>query len=476
MDLPNDISACHALILKQQEQIIRLEAQVAMLLQKVAELTDRLNKNSRNSNQPPSSDGLKKPASKPAFSRKTTKKQGGQSGHKGKTLEFCQQPDHINLLLPETCSCGHSLDKNKAEPLEVRQVFDLPAPKLEVTQHVLLGCVCPKCGSQNQGEFPVQISSRVQYGTGVKALIVLLNVGLKLPIQKVQHLFTDLFGTAINAGTIINATQKCFNKLESSEKAIKERLLESQVNHFDETGMRVAGRLHWLHTCCNTLFTCLFVHTHRGKKALKDATVSIISKFKGWAVHDCWSSYFNFTDCSHALCGAHIIRELVALEEKGNVWPKTFRRYLLALYRMTGQGTGVLTEEQQKKAQHIFDSIWEYADKIEPPPKKPDTGKGKPKATKGRNLLIRLKKHQSAVLAFAFHAHIPFTNNQAERDLRPAKTKLKVAGSFRTLEGARIYARIFGFISTVRKHQKNVFIEIKAAFEGQTFLTNNTPY
>ena len=450
--------------------------QVAFLLQKQAELTERLNKNSRNSNRPPSSDGLKKPVSKPAFAREKGKKPGGQPGHQGKTLEICEQPDHFNEILPGACTeCGKELDKSKAQVVEVRQVFDLPQQKLEVTEHVVLGCNCDRCGKYNQGAFPEGVNARLQYGSGVKALIVLLNVGFKLPVKKVQRLFTDLFGYAINAGTVIAAAQKCFVQLEASEGVVKKSLFQSLVNHFDETGLRVQGSLHWLHTCCNGLFTYLFVHVHRGTKALQDAAVSILPGFRGWAVHDCWGSYFKFFDCLHALCGAHLVRELVALEEKGTAWASWFRRYLLALYLMSGQGKGVLSEAQQEKALRLFDKIWEYADMAEPPPEKPTNGRGKPKSTKGRNLLMRLKKHQSAVLAFAFHAEVPFTNNQAERDLRPAKTKMKVAGSFRTLEGARIYARIFGFISTARKHQSNVFNELKSAFEGKTFLTHGCP-
>lgn len=437
-------------------------------------MTARLNKNSRNSSKPPSSDGLKKPVSKPAFARNKGRKPGGQTGHKGKTLEICEAPDFFNELLPDNCSCGQALDKSKATVVEVRQVFDLPEPKLEVTEHVLLGCTCEKCGGYNEGVFPEGVNARLQYGTGVKALAVLLNVAFKLPLKKVQLLFADLFGCAINQSTIINATQKCFDLLERSEKALKNSLWQSIVNHFDETGLRVAGKLHWLHTCCNGLFTYLFVHTHRGTEALKDAA-SILPGFKNWAIHDCWGSYFKFQECLHAICGAHLIRELVALEEKGTLWATWFRRYLLVLYRLSKQGTGKLNLVEQQKALRIFDKIWHYADLAEPPPEKSANGKGKPKATKGRNLLVRLKKHQSAVLAFAFHEDVPFTNNQAERDLRPAKTKQKVAGSFRTFDGAKIYARIFGFISTSRKHQFSVFNELKNAFIGDTFLTMANP-
>ncbi|MEM9984123.1 MAG: IS66 family transposase [Bacteroidota bacterium] len=470
VELPKDISACHALIRSLEAQLGQQSAQIAELLEKIAELESRLNKNSSNSHKPPSSDGLKKkPKVKPAFSRKKGKKSGGQPGHQGKTLEMVSLADKTNHLLPSHCNCGQSLADAQAKLLETRQVFDLPEPKLEVTEYQQLACHCPACGAYHQGEFPAGVSAAVQYGPGVHALVVMLNVALKLPINKVRRLFEDLYGYAINDNTIIKATRKCYERLANSEKALKSRLLEALVVHFDETGVRVAGKLHWLHTACTKAYTYLFVHPHRGKKALKDSA-SILPDFSHWAIHDCWASYFNFGQCLHAICGAHILRELEALREKEVQWASWFQRYLLALYRLSDQGKGQLSPAQEQKAMRLFDNIWTYADQIEPQPEKQKGKRGRPKATKGRNLLNRFKTHQSALLAFAFHQEVPFTNNQAERDLRPAKTKQKVSGGFRTLEGANIFARIHGFVSTIRKHQRNVFREIRAVFEGTPFL------
>jgi transposase len=465
LNLPNDIASCHSIIVEQQKL-------VAQLMSKVKELEDRLNKNSQNSNKPPSSDGLSKAKSQPAFPRKKGKKAGGQAGHKGKTLELCQRPDHIKPLLAERCPCGSILDSSKSELQEVRQVFDIPEPKLEVTEYRQLGCTCADCGAYNKGTFPQEVKARVQYGVGVRALVVLLNVGFNVPLKKVQSLFGDIYGYAINTSTILQAIQTCHERLAASEQVIKQKILASLVTHFDETGLRVEGKLHWLHTSCNRLFTYLFVHAKRGKKALLD-TPSLLVQFTNWAIHDCWASYFCFTNCQHGLCGAHLLRELTALIEKDTHWAVCFKRYLLTLYHLSEQGKGVLNEAQQQKALTLFDKIWSYADQAEPPPTKSPSGKGRPKATKGRNLLKRLKEHQSQVIAFAFHKEVPFTNNQAERDLRPAKTKQKVAGTFRKLEGAKRYARIYGFISTTRKHQFSIFNELKKAFSGDTFLTKS---
>jgi len=471
LELPNDISACHALIRSQQAQLEQQAAQIAMLLEKVAELEARLNQNSRNSHKPPSSDGFQKKAKvKPAFPRKKGKKSGGQPGHPGKTLEMVAVADRFNRLLPSHCSCGEPLDASVAKVLETRQVFDLPQPKLEVTEHQQLAFHCGACGAYHQGEFPAEVVAPVQYGRGVEALMVLLNVGFKLPINKVGRLLGDLYGYPINDKTILKATRKCYDQLASSEQLIKDKLLGSSVVHFDETGIRVGTKLHWLHTACNKAYTYLFVHPKRGKKALEDPG-SILPDFTHWAVHDCWASYFNFGQCLHAICGAHIVRELEALKEKGSLWASWFQRYLLTLYRLSDEGKGQLTPAQQQKALALFETIWAYADQIEPQPQKHNGKRGRAKATKGRNLLNRFREHQTALLAFAIHAAVPFTNNQAERDLRAAKTKQKVSGCFRTLEGATIFATILGFVSTTRKQKRNVFHEIRAVLEGNSFLT-----
>ena len=390
---------------------------------------------------------------------------------KERHLIFHPPPDIISQHFAERCSCGATLDKDTAEVVESRQVFDLPEPKLLITEHQKMACTCSACGQMTQGQFPDGVHARVQYGYGVRALVILLNIVFKLPLKKIHTLFNDLYGYGINAGTIIQANRRCYEQLEASEQVIQANLLQSIVAYFDETGLRVTGKLHWLHTCCNKLYTYLFIHANRGKKALLD-TASLLPKFTGWAMHDCWQSYFKFVDCQHAICGAHLLRELYALEQRGSRWATWFKRYLLTLYHLSDKGTSALSPEQQAKALKLFEKIWTYADQAEPPPQKSASGRGRPKATKGRNLLNRLKKYQTAVYAFAFQQAVPFTNNEAERALRPAKIKQKVAGSFRTLEGSQIYARILGFVATTRKHQINVFKELKAALQGRTFLTH----
>jgi transposase len=472
LNLPMTIEGCHELILKQQ-------ALIESFIGRIEKLEEQTRKNSKNSNKPPSSDGLKK---RPAFARETGKKRGGQNGHKGNKLQLVEKEEEIDereVLYPDASNCrgcGSVLDKSKALLSEIRQEFDLPEPKLLVRefQKMEIGCSC--CGAKHYGMFPEHIKATTQYGSGVRSLTVLLNNGFALPVKKVQSLFVDLFGYQINESTIVNNSILCYNGLEPTEIVIKEKLTNCEngksvtenvnVGHSDETGVRVAGKLHWLHVFSSALYTFFFVHEKRGKEALNDPQ-SILPKYSGWVVHDCWASYFSFEGVKHALCGAHILRELYALDDKGTIWAKWFRRYLLTLLHLIKQNNGCLTKSQQQKALLLYEKICAYANEIEPLPQKKESGRGRPKATKGRNLLNRLIKHQDGILAFAFHSEVPFTNNLAERDLRPIKTKQKVAGCFRTLEGAQRHARIFGFISTVRKNELNIFNELKNLFDNK---------
>ncbi len=463
MNLPNNIADCHKLLLEQN-------ALITELLSRVLKLEAQVSKNSTNNQTPPSSDGLKK---KPAFPRKGGGKRGGVQGHKGKTLELVATPDIEVLLLPENCTCGTRLDKTKAIVGERRQVFDLPEPQLEITEYQKLVCKCGHCGLTTAGEFPAGINSSTQYGSGVRALSTLLNCGFAMPVKKIQQLFTDLFGYKINEGTIVSNNRRCSDLLQPTEESIKEKLVKAELGHSDETGVRVAGKLHWLHVFSNALYTFFFVHVHRGKEALTDKA-SILPAFSGWVVHDCWQSYFSFKGCKHAICGAHLLRELTALEEKKVIWAKWFKSYLLTLLDLSRKHDGVLPLAEQDKALNLFNKIAATANEIEPLPIKTAGKGGRPKATKGSNLLNRLITHQEGVLAFAFHKEVPFTNNLAERDLRPAKTKQKVAGCFRTIEGANQQARIYGFISTVRKHQLNIFNDLKNTFQGKPFSFNSS--
>jgi transposase len=447
-DLPDDPELLKALVKQLWEKIERLEAENA-------ELRRRLGLDSTNSHKPPSSDGYHKKTVAPGLPKEKGRRNGGQKGHPGRTLMPVAYPDRIEVHRPVQCQCcGRTFAADEpCEVIQCRQVFDLPEPKLEVTEHQLGQITC--CGVAQRGDYPAGVNAAVQYGPGVRTLATLLSIDHKMPLEQISQLFEDLYGYDLNSGTVLDTLERGYAQAAPLEAATMARLREADVVHFDETGIRVAGQLYWLHTASTSDRTHLFVHKQRGQEALA-STASILKDFTGTAVHDCWASYFKFTDARHVLCGAHLLRELNGLKADGSQWAEAMHEFLLDLYKKPRPIAAV--DEVQKP----YQTILEQAEQEEPPPR--PSPRGKPKQTPGRNLLDRLRTHQDGVLAFALEAGVPFTNNQAERDLRPSKVKLKVSGDFRTVEGARVYARIQAVISTFRKQGESVFARLRELF------------
>jgi transposase len=457
MTLSDDIKVLKDLVMALLAKVEALESENAALRVENADLRSRLNLNSKNSHKPPSSDGLSK---KPGLPKEPPKKSGGQFGHKGKTLKMVDTPDIVLVYHVPSCPCCSKVfsPADVVEVVQKRQVFDIPAPIMEVTEHQLGVVVC--CGRQHLGSFPPQVGQPVQYGSRIKALSVLLNNDYKLPLEKIEQLMGDLWGCSFNQSTAVTANAGIYQVLEPIEAQIKAAILASPVAHFDETGMRVEKSLHWFHVTSTSWFTYLFVHKKRGRQAL-DSAHSLLKDFENRAVHDCWESYFGYKQCQHALCGAHLLRELTHLMENGSKWAAQMRQFMLDLYRNSQKATLILADRQTWERE--FKHICQMADREEPPPQKGK--KGKPKNSKGRNLLNRLTDHQHEWLAFAFVEDVPFSNNQAERDIRPLKTKQKVATSFQTFKGAQHYALVQSFTSSLRKHSMNVFQNLINAFD-----------
>jgi transposase len=464
MDSSMDISALHALIRDLLARVSVLEAENAVLRAENTALRAenlalkaRLGQDSSNSDKPPSSDGYaKKPA--PAFNRKTGKKVGGQLGHEGHSLELVAVPDLSHIYHAPFCvHCGGTFsvgDSHYKGIQERRQVWDMPIPKLEVTEHCIGVHVC--CGMEHVGRFPSAVTSRIQYGVNVATLSSLLTTEYRLSFEKASQLLGDVYGCPVNVSTIATFNADLYEDLAPVEETIVSEILKSDRVHFDETGMRVEGKLHWFHVACTNLFCYFYVHAKRGKEAIQ-STSSLLPRFFGWAIHDCWASYFNIDNCKHALCGAHLLRELKALTDNGSHWAKEMHYFLMECYEYSLKGTETVPDPKLWLLQ--YKNICEKADKEEPAPVAQK--RGKPKNTKGRNLLNRLVAHQDGVMAFALHKEVPFTNNCAEQAIRHLKIKQKISMSFRTLQGAKIYARIQGAINTIKNHKMNLFQTIK---------------
>lgn len=452
------------------DRVLRLEAQVRQLQQQVIQLKERLAKNSRNSSKPPASDGLAKPPPK-SLRRKSHRRPGGQPGHPGKTLQPVAQPDHLIHHPLNHCPCGQcggrSLRQQPVLGYQRRQVFDLPPQLLEVTEHRAEIKCCPVSGQIVQADFPTEVQAPAQYGPRFKAVQTYLNTEHFIPYDRLGRLVEDIFGQPLSEATVVSANQRIYGHLEPFEQELAERLVAQALVHLDESGVRVAGKLHWLHVASTPDLTFYGIHPRRGTQAMDE--LGIVPRLRAWVMHDHWKAYLSYQDCFHAFCNEHHLRELkFQWEEKGEIWAQQLSQFLL--------------RQKQYREQHGLPSQWkfkkilaEYHAILEQGRRKHPRREGRGAQSKAANLLDRLEDFDLCVLAFLIDLNVPFTNNQGEQDIRMIKIRQKISGGFRTLHGARVFARIRSYISTCRKQGRNILEALQQAYMGDPFMPATPP-
>jgi len=455
------------------EQLVRL---VRRLEARIQELEDQLARNSRNSSKPPSSDGPKKPV-KRSLRRSSGKRAGAQPGHPGRTLKAVEKPDHVRVHRVTRCqSCQASLEDVPVSHYERRQVFDIPPVRVEVTEHRAEVKRCPRCQQVNQAEFPAGVTQPVQYGPEIRAQRVYFNQYHHIPVKRAGEIVADLYGQPVGAGTVVEASAQVAVQVAPVNAAIKEYLVQTaEPVHLDETGTRVAEKLHWVHVASTPTLTHLELSAHRGSKAHDE--IDILPRRTGYVVHDDYAAYFKYEDAQHATCNAHHLRDLLFLQERyPQPWVEAMVQLLLEIKQTveTAQQAGqtALTPDQIADFERRYQELIAQGDQANPPvaaendrPKR----RGKPKQSLARNLLDRLHHHQHAVLAFMYDFKVPFDNHQAERDLRRVKLKQKVSGCFRTSDGARTFCEIRSYISAARKNGQSVLDALRLAMLGRPF-------
>jgi len=454
----------------QAETIKSLQQTIDKLNQTIQELTEKLGRNSRNSSKPPSSDGLIKPS--PQSLRKPSgKKAGGQKGHPGTHLTTIAEPDEVVHHIPAACRNCPSKNGciNHARKGEMRQIIDAVVD-VKITAHKTLSIKCPLNGITHHGVFPDNIKAPVQYGENLQALAVALNTIGAVSVKRTHEILSNVFNIPLSTGAISAMVGRCAAGLENIVALIRERVAASAIAHYDETGTRVDGKTLWVHNASNAEYTHLSIHEKRGKEGMEAG--GVLPSFSGIAVHDCWVSYWKYPDTVHAVCCAHLLRELVGVEENypQQKWATAFKELLLAMKavkeKLKANGKETLSRYYRDKFDRLYDRIIAQAYRKNPVCESTEKKRGRKKKGKVLSLVERLSIYKESICLFMTNFAVPFDNNQAERDIRMVKTKTKVSGCFRSIEGARDYLKIMSYIGTAKKQKINPYKAIRQAILG----------
>lgn len=446
------------------------DALIVALLERIEELERRLGLNSANSGKPPSSDGFKKPSRVNNQREKTGRQSGGQAGHEGTTLRQVATPDKVIDHCPPVCrGCGAALSVEQTRGHQKRQVFDIAKPVVQVTEHRAHSCGCPACGTETHAAFPAEVTAATHYGATVEALVVYLQAWQLIPEDRLAELMTDVFGVDLATSTIAAMGQRKAQEFAGLAAHIEQQVKHAAVKHLDETGYRVAGVLQWLHVASTVLLTCYRTSAKRG---------AMLASVRGIIVHDFWRPYLAMIGVTHALCNAHHLRELKALMDiEKEPWARALHRFL----RQTCHAANLARAQPRSLSPRFLAWLSARYDRIVAQgfafhESQPPLGAGLPtrrgriRRRTGHNLLLRLRDHKEATLRFLSDPTVPFTNNQAERDLRMMKVRQKISGGFRSDTGVQTFATLRMVLSTARKQGWNIFATLTTP---PTILTQN---
>jgi len=364
------------------------------------------------------------------------------------------------------------VDDSPGETVDRRPVLPLVAP-VDVTEHQVHAVRCACCGKVTRGAFPLAVSVPTQYGRGMKAFAVYANQNQLLPTERIAKLIYDLTGHRLSEGTLYNLSAEVSTDLEPFEARTPELLAAAPVAHFDESGLRVQGMLSWVHSASTATLTAYTVHPNRGEKAM--AAACILPAFSGVAIHDSCGPYWSLL-CEHGLCNVQPLRELQAvLDLDGQPWAKAMGEFLLSAEQAVGSavaaGQDRLPVEQWTALEAQYDKLITQglaANSLPDPP--PVPRRGRLKKSKARNLVERLQLRKDAALRFLHDFRVPFSNNQAEHDIRMVKVQHKISGTFRSAHAAADFCWIRGYICTVKKHGRPLLDCLRQALEVRPFL------
>jgi transposase len=445
---------------------------IAVLRAENTELRRQLGQDSRNSSKPPSTDSpFDKPAPK-SQRRRSGRKPGGQPGHPGTTLRQVSDPDQVVLHEPGACRCcGRTLAGRPVSAVTRRQLFDIPPVAVRVTEHQLVEREC-RCGARTRADAPTGVDAAVQYGPRIAAIIVYLYVGQFLSKKRTAQALAELFGTPLSEGTVAAMTARAAGGLEDFLAVVRDRIAAAPVAHFDETGLRVEGKLRWVHSASTGKYSLIIVHDKRGTTAMD--TAGVLPAFTGVAVHDAWAPYDTYTAATHALCNAHALRELQAVTDQTPAgqwcWAEQTADALRELNDLVTTALAATPDSLTGLDQAVMaDALARYRSAVQIGAAT-TTARATKLQAKHHALARRLITREDDYLRFTTNPAVSFDNNAAEREIRMIKVRQKVSGCLRTIAGAEQFCAIRSYLATARKHNIGFFHALTTLAEGRPWM------
>lgn len=470
--------------LASEVEVVRAEN--AALARRVDELTRRLDKGSKNSSSPPSSDSPKHKAeaTKTRAERRAEAKakrrddvernRGKQPGAPGANLAMRPDPDAIVDHVPTQCgSCGDDLSDAPVEGIECRQVFDIPTPVLCCIEHRAVTKRC-RCGVTTKGRFPDAAKAPACYGPHVRASALYLLMGQHLPVERTAQAMASLLGCPVSTGFVASLVPEASGGLVDFLDGLKERLRTSALLHVDETFDQVGTDKMWFHVATNQLYTLLVASMTRGKSAPDEA--GVLPDFRGVMVHDRLAMYFGYDKATHAICLAHIGRELAAV---GIGFDQGWANDMAALLsEMNSAAHDARNKGRSRLPRRVLAAFLARYDELaraglaanpQPVGRKRDTLEAA-----GYNLAAALVALAPEATRFATDLTVPYTNNAAESAIRMAKIHAKVSNCFQSLTGAQGFAAIRSYLATAAKHDIGALDVLAQLFAGDVWMPPRT--
>jgi transposase len=454
--------------------IDELTAQVGALSAQVEDLQRQVRRDSSTSSRPPSSDSPYKKKSRDRSLRERGKRRPGkQPGDQGTTMKLIDDPDDRFWFPPAACSgCGAGLAGVEVLAQRRHQVTDIePAPPPVVTEYVAQAKECPCCGTVTEGVLPAFVRARASFGPETSAQAANLACGHFIPVGRAAELLGQMMGVAVSTGWMAGIRGKAAALVGASGfmARVRDLLKTAPAVHADETPARAAGGMRYVHLACTAYLT----HLHTGDRS-GDAIDAggVLPGYSGVIVRDGYHAYGHLTDALHAWCGAHLLRDLKDLydfEPGQQDWAS----------RMAGLLAGARDAARDARqagrpvldAAVLEDLVARYR-ALATDGLAANVYRRTATAKDARRIARRFLNCEDMILRFATRPDLDiFTNNEAERTIRPVKVQQRSSGgAWRTIEGLADFALVQSYLSTAGKWGISKLDALRDLFGGHAWM------